>query len=217
MLHISIHAPRRGSDDRVLAVSSNNSAISIHAPRRGSDWQRNLPPSAIAAFQSTLPAGGATSAAATPILTHSFQSTLPAGGATVGVDGGDRHHSISIHAPRRGSDLISKVLSGFGLGFQSTLPAGGATGTYRDCKDCNEDFNPRSPQGERLNAIATLSLPPLNFNPRSPQGERHLQSGILKFEKSISIHAPRRGSDGPTWSPLCPARFQSTLPAGGAT
>ncbi len=57
-----------------------------------------------------------------------------------------------------------------------------------------DDFNPRSPHGERL-------VPPImmreisNFNPRSPHGERRVKA--------------QRG--GATWS------FQSTLPARGAT
>ena len=36
--NISIHAPREGSDDRVLAVAQQGRNISIHAPREGSDW-----------------------------------------------------------------------------------------------------------------------------------------------------------------------------------
>ena len=60
VLRISIHAPRTGSD----MLGNNNiiehCCISIHAPRTGSDsiWiYRNMP---INAFQSTLPARGAT-------------------------------------------------------------------------------------------------------------------------------------------------------------
>ena len=58
---ISIHAPRTGSDD-AFAVFIMRHIISIHAPRTGSDvWL--LPSShSLFAFQSTLPARGATSA-----------------------------------------------------------------------------------------------------------------------------------------------------------
>ena len=78
------------------------------------------------------------------------------------------------------------------------------------------NFNPRSPQGERLITItgqnlinefqstlpaggATYFFPFLHsgndFNPRSPQGERHLNPQHMFWKRLISIHAPRRGSD----------------------
>ena len=55
---ISIHAPRTGSDAQ-FNFYGQQSYISIHAPRTGSDLtrQRVTPPNA---FQSTLPARGAT-------------------------------------------------------------------------------------------------------------------------------------------------------------
>ena len=80
-----------------------------------------------------------------------------------------------------------------------------------------------------------------NFNPRSPHGERLEMSSIVSDKDSISIHAPRTGSDGRppgnarpcvlisihaprTGSDHTPAikesssvKFQSTLPARGAT
>ena len=78
---------------------------------------------------------------------------------------------ISIHAPRRGSDLPM----------------------FPD-QTVGNDFNPRSPQGERLKKMGIdaeftkisihaprrgsdrvfkwLSSRPYDFNPRSPQGER---------------------------------------------
>ena len=63
---ISIHAPREGSDDRVLGRYKSPS-ISIHAPREGSD--RCLPEQCLAyEFQSTLPVRGATAAAKTQYI-----------------------------------------------------------------------------------------------------------------------------------------------------
>ena len=56
------------------------------------------------------------------------------------------------------------------------------------------DFNPRSPHGERLIHAEPLQWP-CNFNPRSPHGERR----------------------APPCAPAAPQRFQSTLPARGAT
>ena len=80
-------------------------------------------------------------------------------------------------------------------GFQSTLPAWGAT---------------------LIRAATSSSVP--NFNPRSPHGERLPMLLLAATALLISIHAPRMGSDrhrrGHKSGHL---RFQSTLPAWGAT
>ena len=102
-LRSSIHAPRTGSDWRFAHVV-NSDNISIHAPRTGSDDLFNSterlgdyfnPRSPhgerqmlvaisidLIAFQSTLPARGATMLVAISIDLIAFQSTLPARGAT---------------------------------------------------------------------------------------------------------------------------------------
>ena len=102
-----------------------------------------------------------------------FQSTLPVGGAT--SDCCKRHQrgrSISIHAPRGGSD--------------------------QNCAGCKQRIQ--------------------DFNPRSPWGERHGTEKVTFRVKIISIHAPRGGSDYiPPVLHLFQDRFQSTLPVGGAT
>ena len=80
-----------------------------------------------------------------------------------------------------------------------------------------------------------------NFNPRSPHGERPAAKRFKRWVTSISIHAPRTGSDAPIshpftldeyhFNPRSPhgerrfyirkiaeqIKFQSTLPARGAT
>ena len=123
---------------------------------------------------------------------------------------------ISIHAPRAGSDM----------------PDIRKTHRY-------DDFNPRSPCGERRSSYKSSLLYPCDFNPRSPCGERHLDISII-FANRISIHAPRAGSDlnafasglrEPNFNPRSPCGerpgdaagniaiqlFQSTLPVRGAT
>ena len=192
--------------------------ISIHAPRTGSDQRRKPVHLAASLFQSTLPARGATSGVvANGGGVWRFQSTLPARGATRSTAWICRASSISIHAPRTGSD------SAPGCGTLST--------NY---------FNPRSPHGERLNSSAVMpetvafqsTLPargatllphpvcvrPAYFNPRSPHGERHGRAGRRTVQPGISIHAPRTGSDAlqSTVRFGCDL-FQSTLPARGAT
>ena len=146
-------------------------------------------------FQSTLPARGATLSEFEVYAKLLFQSTLPARGAT--------------HAPCASFCHIEP--------FQSTLPARGATDIYTRRAGLHEDFNPRSPHGER---------PSLRRNSPAPI--------------SISIHAPRTGSDAFArltilytryFNPRSPhgerrcfwrtkrrrKQFQSTLPARGAT
>ena len=55
-------------------------------------------------------------------------------------------------------------------------------------------FNPRSPRGERLLGNSRLHHT-YHFNPRSPRGERRGIGQKIKLDTSISIHAPREGSD----------------------
>ena len=56
-----------------------------------------------------------------------FQSTLPVRGATLQARGKGIGASISIHAPREGSDRHNKGCPTGHTGFQSTLPVRGAT------------------------------------------------------------------------------------------
>ena len=56
------------------------------------------------------------------------------------------------------------------------------------------------------------------FNPRSPHGERPAMGNRNGQSADISIHAPRTGSDRCNRRTMCVRRrFQSTLPARGAT
>ena len=213
-------------------------------------------------FQSTLPVWGATCFLG--VLPHSqflFQSTLPVWGATISCGFVRRTDRISIHAPRVGSDSISltnctargyfnprspcgerpiqRHVPGSVILFQSTLPVWGATPTGQPTALPSTDFNPRSPCGERR-GTATRRSPVCNFNPRSPCGERHKLQQYMGGRLSISIHAPRVGSDvsrrglstlsiyfnprspcGERRVQVCPAGgghgFQSTLPVWGAT
>ena len=80
--------------------------ISIHAPRTGSDLSSVDARAMPCAFQSTLPARGATRDAVMNFA---------------------RRVAISIHAPRTGSDSIPCANAAKKLKFQSTLPARGAT------------------------------------------------------------------------------------------
>ena len=100
-------------------------------------------------FQSTLPVGERPKGYLAPYLDGTFQSTLPVGGATVYNQVIINNFTISIHAPRGGSDSERNLQdspwryfnprSPWGErpeqncrrkrqpAFQSTLPVGGAT------------------------------------------------------------------------------------------
>ena len=123
-----------------------------------------------------------------------FQSTLPARGATCNLNKRARRVQISIHAPRTGSDR-----------------------SYSGACALRTNFNPRSPHGER-HAQHRGGRQARDFNPRSPHGERLRSPPSPSRCRSISIHAPRTGSDtaqSAFWS--LSMIFQSTLPARGAT
>ena len=121
--------PRSPQGERRAAIGEvwrGPCRISIHAPRKGSDPVQSFLLLPFGKFQSTLPARGATGPAFSAIQGGQFQSTLPARGATAHSGGVVALGVISIHAPRKGSDL---------------------SGTENWTN--NSDFNPRSPQGER--------------------------------------------------------------------
>ena len=189
-------------------------------------------------FQSTLPVRGATTVFQIHNYNWTFQSTLPVRGATEAVTTATLLVSISIHAPRAGSD--DQELEAFNV---------------------IRDFNPRSPCGERLSSLDLVQddshisihapragsdsflLSYSNINRISIHAPRAGSDSIYGISSTyflISIHAPRAGSDNNTptnttktgdFNPrspcgerlklsqllLCWYLFQSTLPVRGAT
>ena len=140
--------------------------------------------------------------------------------------------SISIHAPREGSDRRRPWPPAPRAAFLSTLPARGATGVRVQGGISLQNFYPRSPRGERrLYFGRTLGMTrisihapregsdsprgwgsgsPRYFYPRSPRGERRVQHARQQITDDISIHAPREGSD--TALPRGPARSWNFYP-----
>ena len=125
------------------------SDISTHAPRAGSDRRICVYFRGVIYFNPRSPCGERPIALDNPILDTKFQPTLPVRGATSSCDLTLIGGPISTHAPRAGSDVKS-LLRGLR----------------------NQDFNPRSPCGERLSVNPVRALYSVNFNPRSPCGER---------------------------------------------
>ena len=171
---ISIHAPRKGSDGRILRphfqgydfnprspqrerftefyIEREEYDISIHAPRKGSDCGKIYRRLILFYFNPRSPQRERFSIPATDFTKRGFQSTLPAKGAIINISAIIISTNISIHAPRKGSDLQSFTSSAKSTTFQSTLPAKGAI-QHKTPKGQNYiDFNPRSPQRERCQA-----------------------------------------------------------------
>ena len=126
-LGISIHAPREGSDRSRLPRPDQHICISIHAPREGSDSRTTCPAVERQNFYPRSPRGERQGGPALGGLESPFLSTLPARGATQGAVAHLAVGSISIHAPREGSDLpICPTCKRRSRIFLSTLPARGA-------------------------------------------------------------------------------------------
>ena len=123
---------------------------------------------------------------------------------------------ISIHAPRTGSDNTKKHFEEDNTIFQSTLPARGATETWQYAHTRRRYFNPRSLHGERPYAARQTALE-LLISIHAPCTGSDIFICPCPLYKPISIHAPCTGSDATLPHAYRQPRFQSTLPARGAT
>ena len=103
------------------------------------------------------------------VLTR-FQSTRPVWGATSIVLVLRARHKVSIHAPRVGRDLISRIRDRGGL-----------------------SFNPRAPCGARRQS-ASQPLKPHCFNPRAPCGARLILRPTLRDGYMFQSTRPMRGA-----------------------
>ncbi len=147
-----------------------------------------------------------------------FQSTLPARGATAVAALMIAVNGISIHAPRTGSDRRSHQRRTSRRRFQSTLPARGATQrrTSRRRKQRFQSTLPARGATRRPN-IVLCAKPDISIHaPRT--GSDALEKIGTKPADSFQSTLPARGAtrhDGRRRTSA--AAFQSTLPARGAT
>ncbi len=234
---ISIHAPRGGSDIKVLTKFLASTSISIHAPRGGSDTARSaggnarrhfnprspwgerpfsdvgcLPESLL--FQSTLPVGGATSNCQTCNQHCHISIHAPRGGSDACCKGYAGRWSISIHAPRGGSDYALIWNDFFRDQFQSTLPVWGAT----FCKIylcLFRQFQSTLPVGGAT-TLVVRDTQLFIFQSTLPVGGATHYGMDVSTAYQISIHAPRGGSDrkSRTMRPGSPAYFNPRSPWG---
>ena len=198
-------------------LAPEKAGISIHAPRMGSDTTPRRRRCVPFLFQSTLPGWGATDSwRLVTTIKCKFQSTLPGWGATCSVLRGVPDMMISIHAPRMGSDgmwdtwlhracsisihapRMGSDIAPAGLPHPCEIsihaPRMGSDKQRRHAPRSANNFNPRSPDGERPGRWLRTSTSD-HFNPRSPDGERQYDPLNTIEMVSISIHAPRMGSD----------------------
>ena len=139
---------------------------------------------------------GATCSSASMYCIIEFLSTLPVRGATQRAARRSQNQTISIHAPREGSDL-----------------------QQRDAEQTVRLISIHAPrEGSdwcRLHKYTTLF--PISIHaPR--EGSDATLRYLAEQQGFISIHAPREGSDCDRFSgPCIPLRFLSTLPVRGAT
>ena len=188
---ISIHAPRVGSDLEVVAVCVDL-FISIHAPRVGSDSLSRRSHRVRSNFNPRSPRGERRSTSVILASPPAFQSTLPAWGATTTGDRRTRRKGDFNPRSPRGERLQSAFLFRRRYYFNPRSPRGERL-SPPPLPSRLSNFNPRSPRGERRPSRLLSSARRISIHaPRvgsDPSGLR------MVMMRTISIHAPRVGSD----------------------
>ena len=183
--------------------------------------------------------GGATAANTGAGSIAAFQSTLPVGGATSipharGNDAGDFNPrspwgerlfpgagpcGLPDFNPRSpwGERLAAALSLERLILFQSTFPVGGAT-LYRFSTKAELDISIHAPRGGSDGAQILFAGLDDVISIHAPRGGSDSATSTAPHGSEISIHAPRGGSDHfSRWSIPRSTAFQSTLPVGGAT
>ena len=126
-------------------------------PTRGATIRQPKASAPHGVFQSTLPARGATGRKRQKPQRRRFQSTLPARGATQQQPPDDCRTAISIHAPRTGSDLCYErpAITDW---ISIHAPRTGSDAQNVGQNYIADNFNPRSPHGERQQRPPLLLL-----------------------------------------------------------
>ena len=213
---ISTHAPRTGSDAKLLRQNGVAIGISTHAPRTGSDapmWynalrhpdfnprsphgeRRYIMPRRRygAKFQPTLPARGATLHHAAPPLRREISTHAPRTGSDIRT----RTQSIctskiSTHAPRTGSDVNVSGAVLVQHRFQPTLPHGERQRVHR-VRGAGDVISTHAPARGATNRPDDHQGKRPHFNPRSRTGSDRLLLRLLQFRPNFNPRS-RTGSD----------------------
>ena len=184
--------PARGATRGTVSCGCNR-IISIHAPRTGSDARLVWSSSTSRNFNPRSPHGERLPRFRKRQVLRNFNPRSPHGERQYHRRNRPGQQ-ISIHAPRTGSDKARAQAPSPVRTFQSTLPARGATLTLDVRVAGNEHFNPRSPHGERpYGDLEKYSDNP--FQSTLPARGATSFSSKSNCSRQISIHAPRTGSD----------------------
>ena len=179
--HISIHAPRAGSDRMMILLSVEEDRFQSTLPVRGATRDYCKSKATAKDFNPRSPCGERQEQHRSNSLHRAISIHAPRAGSDplamlrelrakrisihaprAGSDrrypfGSHRNIRISIHAPRAGSDdsvFAYRYKAGV---FQSTLPVRGATRHAHNVRFSRCNFNPRSPCGERQNKLVIYS------------------------------------------------------------
>ena len=127
-------------------------------------------------------------------MRYAFQSTLPAGGATKFMRRALPWTMISIHAPRRGSDgwthwVIQKIVN-----FNPRSPQGERRGApFR--LPAEGEISIHAPRRGSDSKLVLSRFSQIIFQSTLPAGGATQFLDDNRIYTIISIHAPRRGSD----------------------
>ena len=194
-MYISIHAPRTGSDFPGWFSPIRMGHFNPRSPH-GERRHRYAHASGGCTFQSTLPARGATSMVTKDTTAAQFQSTLPARGATTAQKIGITPTLwISIHAPRTGSDTTDDCYTPPNIYISIHAPRTGSDAPTSVISGEHRNFNPRSPHGERRDALCCVGGDVTDISIHAPRTGSDERREHLVPLTGISIHAPRTGSD----------------------
>ena len=237
---ISTHAPRTGSDITTLDAGTLTVGFQPTLPARGATSPADRRAAGAGDFNPRSPHGERRRQGPKKDQENLFQPTLPARGATnprrnharqqiyfnPRSPHGERRHkkgavkigrAISTHAPRTGSDMDCSGGSRTAVQISTHAPRTGSDEMEQEYIYDANDFNPRSPHGERLSTSYNLPTGKLYFNPRSPHGERPRTYTPRGCSRQFQPTLPARGATCRWRSRKRAEVFQPTLPARGAT
>ena len=168
-------------------------------------------------FQSTLPVWGATLLTIAIIsLVTGFQSTLPVWGATSLPTLSSGWISISIHAPRVGSDYYEALARGGSRYISIHAPRVGSDSRSGFCAFLTK-ISIHAPRVGSDCAAYRCGGCNKYFNPRSPCGERHIYAIVSAIGGIFQSTLPVWGATKIGVTASGNRLFQSTLPVWGAT
>ena len=177
-------------------------SISTHAPRTGSDVHDQNTLFEWYLFQPTLPARGATVGQERTRDDGTFQPTLPARGATMSGNRLTLPVGISTHAPRTGSDRSSPRRP-LHADISTHAPRTGSDARILKAALCTDDFNPRSPHGERHGASSIYNAWGA-FQPTLPaRGATKQMDDFFRFATIFQPTLPARGATACASRPSC--------------